>query len=104
MIADEILLKDLEEVNEYLFRQYKEAKDCEEISDRYARFLAVNYAIGQIKNEKSFQPKLDYDGQDVYRCGNCGAVIFHPAGTQADEDEKNYRKYCFCCGKRVKWE
>lgn len=49
------------------------------------------------------KPILDFDGKDVWRCGNCGGTIFHPSNTQADEDEKNYNKYCRKCGREVKW-
>ena len=52
---------------------------------------------------ESVKPVMDFDGKDVWRCGNCGGTIFHPSNTQADEDEKNYNRYCRKCGREVKW-
>lgn len=52
---------------------------------------------------EAVKPVLDFDGKDVWRCGKCGGTIFHPSNTQADEDEKNYNRYCRKCGREVKW-
>jgi len=61
----------------------------------YARYCAAA--------QEPIAPILDYDGHDVWLCGNCHRNIFHPTYTQADEDEQNYRQYCFHCGRKVKW-
>ena len=52
---------------------------------------------------KEVEPKLDYNGRTVWRCGECGNVIFHPAGNDSDEDNMNHYKYCSHCGKPIKW-
>lgn len=57
-----------------------------------------------LKNEEAVEPYMDYDGHDVWRCGNCGATIFHIEHSQADEDLKSYAKFCRQCGKKVKWD
>ena len=54
--------------------------------------------------QEPVEPFLDYDGNDVWRCGNCHCKIFHPSRTDADENEKNYRRFCFHCGMEVKWK
>lgn len=89
-------------------------KDCpyfsEDLTDEDYEFV-YNCNMGQIENDaltllkerQPMEPQMDYDGRDVWRCGCCGATLFHPSNTQADEDEKNYRKYCFHCGRNVKW-
>ena len=59
--------------------------------------------IGKLKAQEPVEPFLDYDGKDVWRCGNCHCNIFHPSRTDADENEKNYRRFCFHCGMAVKW-
>lgn len=61
-------------------------------------------AIALLKEQEAVEPYMDYDGHDVWRCGNCGATIFHIEQSQADEDWKNYAKFCRQCGKKVKWE
>ena len=55
-----------------------------------------------LKGQESAKPYLDFDGHDVWRCGNCGASIFHP--TQSDDDAKNYAVFCRHCGRKVKWK
>ena len=63
----------------------------------------ILYGEQNDEGTESVKPVLDFDGKDVWRCGKCGATIFHPENTQADEDEKNYNKYCRKCGREVKW-
>jgi hypothetical protein len=58
----------------------------------------------RLKEPEAVKPYLDYDGKDVWRCGGCGAAIFHPERTQADDDAKNYARFCRKCGKRVDWK
>jgi hypothetical protein len=61
-------------------------------------------ALELLKAQEPVKPYMDFDGHDVWRCGNCGAAIFHLDHTQADEDAQNYAKFCRHCGKAVKWE
>ena len=61
-------------------------------------------AIALLKEQEAVEPYMDYDGHDVWRCGNCGATIFHIEHSQADEDWKSYAKFCRQCGKKVKWK
>ena len=63
-----------------------------------------NYIIHAMNQREAVEPYLDYDGKDVYRCGYCHRNIFHPSFTAEDDDEKRYRKYCYHCGRAVKWE
>lgn len=65
---------------------------------------AANEVVNLLKEQEAVEPYMDYDGHDVWRCGNCGATIFHIEQSQADEDWKNYAKFCRQCGKKVKWE
>ena len=65
---------------------------------------ALDMAMEVLDAQEPVKPYIDYDGQDVWRCGNCGAPIFHLDHTQADEDTKNYVKFCWHCGKAVKWD
>lgn len=75
---------------------YNQFEDCEGILHRDALAL--------LKAQEPVKPIFDYDGNDVWRCGNCHCNIFHPSRTDADENEKNYRRFCFHCGRAVKWE
>ena len=43
-------------------------------------------ALVLLKEQETVEPYMDYDGHDVWRCGNCGATIFHIEHSQADED------------------
>ena len=61
-------------------------------------------ALFLMKTQEPVKPYMDFDSHDVWRCGNCGATIFHPEHTQADEDERNYNKFCRHCGQAVKWD
>ena len=65
---------------------------------------AYNMAISLLKDQEAVEPYMDYDGHDVWRCGKCGATIFHIYHNQSDEDWKNYAKFCRQCGKLVKWK
>jgi hypothetical protein len=61
-------------------------------------------ALELLKAQEPVKPYIDYDGQDVWRCGSCGATLFHLSHTQADEIEQNCVKFCRYCGKAVKWD
>lgn len=52
---------------------------------------------------EAIEPYMDYDGQNVWRCGKCGNSLMHPSYYESDGDLKNYIKYCNHCGKKVKW-
>ena len=56
-----------------------------------------------VEKTTEIEPKLDYNGKVVWRCGDCGSVIFSPVGTDSDENNMNYYKYCTHCGKPIKW-
>ena len=60
--------------------------------------------VALLKEQEAVEPYMDYDGHDVWRCGNCGATIFHIEHSQADEDWKSYAKFCRQCGREVKWD
>ena len=66
--------------------------------------VTAEWAVSMLKAQEQVEPYMDYDGQDVWRCGNCGATLFHLSHTQADENEQNCVKYCRYCGKSVKWD
>ena len=65
-----------------------------------------NIALSAIEllNEEPVEPRKDFDGHYVWRCGNCGAPMFHSYNGESVEDAKNYVKFCRLCGKGVKWE
>lgn len=57
-----------------------------------------------LQEQEAVEPYMDFDGHDVWRCGKCGATIFHIYHNASDEDAKNYAKFCRHCGRSVKWE
>lgn len=61
-------------------------------------------ALELLKAQEPVAPYMDYDGQDVWRCGKCGNSLMHPSYYESDEDAKNYIRYCSHCGKAVKWD
>lgn len=85
---------------------YKDVQTEEQIDLGGIECIAVLHddALALLKEQEAVEPYMDYDGHDVWRCGNCGATIFHIEHSQADEDWKNYAKFCRQCGKKVKWE
>ena len=70
-------------------------------ADYYAK--AMENALVLLKEQEAVKPYLDFDGADVWRCGNCHSTIYHLEHTQADEDAKNYALFCRHCGKPVDW-
>ena len=64
----------------------------------------IRNAIELLKAHEAINPYIDYDGQDVWRCGKCGNSLMHPSYYESDEDAKNHIRYCSHCGKAVKWE
>ena len=65
---------------------------------------ALDIALALLKEQEAVEPYMDFDGHDVWRCGKCGATIFHIYHNASDEDAKNYAKFCRHCGQAVKWE
>lgn len=61
-------------------------------------------ALALLKAQEPAKPYLDFDGKDVWTCGNCNKHLFHLSHTQCDDDEKASHKYCGYCGRVVKWE
>lgn len=77
------------------------ASECEAMRDR---IVWLHEEISKtLENQEPVKPYMDFDGRDVWLCGNCHCKIFHPSRTDADVDEKNYRSFCFHCGRKVKW-
>lgn len=66
--------------------------------------VALINAIELMKEQEAIKPYMDYDGQDVWRCGKCGNSLMHPSYYESDEDSKNYIRYCSHCGRKVKWD
>ena len=68
--------------------------DCLEGS---ATDQTLDKAIALLKAQEPVKP-VHEDERDIspLRCGNCGAFVFITNGYKA--------KYCFECGKAVKWE
>lgn len=60
-------------------------------------------ALALLKEQEPVRPYLDFDGRDVWRCGNCDQTLFHPTYTQCDDDDEKVYAYCSCCGRRVNW-
>lgn len=61
-------------------------------------------AVELLKEQEAIKPYMDYDGQDVWRCGKCGNSLMHPSYYESDEDQKNHIRYCSHCGRAVKWD
>lgn len=78
--------------------------DANAAYDQELMIQAVADALALLKEQEPVEPIFDYDGRDVWRCGNCHRNIFHPTRTDEDENEKNYRRFCFHCGREVKWK
>lgn len=87
------IINDLEIVKRRIERLNGFGEEAEVIDD----------VISLLKAQEPVKPYIDYDGQDVWRCGSCGATLFHLSHTQADENEQNCVKFCRYCGKAVKW-
>ena len=102
MIAEEILRKDLQEVCDWLFQQYKDSQSHEEITKTYGRVLAVNYAIQQLRTLETVKPEkrelpfgLYGAVRYEYTCGACRCGLMN--------NERWRTKFCPECGRKVKW-
>lgn len=65
---------------------------------------ALDMAMELLEAQEPVEPYMDYDGQDVWRCGKCGNSLMHPSYYESDEDAKNHIRYCSHCGRPVKWD
>lgn len=76
---------------------------CGLAQDKDWLLSAYDDALKLLKGQKPVKPYLDFDGKDVWTCGNCNKHLFHLSYTQCDDDEKAFHKYCGYCGRAVKW-
>lgn len=71
--------------------------------------VALNCSVDFLITGKEFdgenpvKPYLDFDGHDVWRCGNCHTTIFHIYELTDVGCEKAYAQYCRHCGRKVDW-
>ena len=65
-------------------------KDC--CHDGIPMFV-IKKMVDLLKEQEAVEPYMDYDGRDVWRCGKCGAKIFHIHYDESDEDCKSYAKF-----------
>ena len=65
---------------------------------------ALDMAMEVLEAQEPAKPYMDYDGQDVWRCGKCGNSLMHPSYYESDEDAKNHIRYCSHCGRAAKWD
>lgn len=72
--------------------------------DGYGIPLLASDALELLGDQTLFEPYLDFDGHDVWRCGNCHTTLFHIYDATDVECEKAMTQYCKRCGKQVKWE
>lgn len=61
-------------------------------------------ALELLKEQEPVKPYMDYDGQDVWRCGECGNSLMHPSYYDCDNDAKNHIRYCSHCGRAIAWD
>ena len=64
----------------------------------------IDQIIALLKEQVPVKPYQEYNGHDIWRCGKCGATICNIYHTEADEDSKNYAKFCMHCGSAIEWE
>ena len=57
-----------------------------------------------LKNQEPVEPRKDFGGHHIWRCGNCGTTMYHTYYDIAMEDAKNFIHFCRKCGRPVKWE
>lgn len=84
---------------------FENCRNCRLLDDEQVKQLIDDApTIELLKEREAVVPYMDFDGHDVWRCGKCGATIFHIYHNASDEDAKNYAKFCRHCGRSVKWE
>lgn len=81
-----------------------EGKVCPYFSDEDCYLRLTDDALELLKEREAVKPYMDYDGQDVWRCGECGNSLIHPSYYDCDNDAKNFIRYCSHCGRAVKWD
>ena len=99
----EKVIKGLEELEGFLFKEYTNIK-AEESKIYYDRFKSLSDAITLLKEQEAVEPsfKQDEKGIFVWCCGSCGAYMYHIY--DGIDKAKKYAKFCRQCGKVVKWE
>ena len=100
MIDKEKVIKGLEELCEYLFREYKICYHGDE-EDTYNRFLIANNAITLLKEQDAKTGKWieqdGYDGDVYYDCSACSESWVMIDGTP----QENGMLYCPHCGAKM---
>lgn len=101
----EKVIEHLKEIAEYFRECRSNASFASKAENHFWELQnAASEAAELLKAQEPVKPYIDYDGQDVWRCGSCGATLFHLSYTQADENEQNCVKFCRYCGKAAKWD
>jgi DNA-directed RNA polymerase subunit RPC12/RpoP len=96
----EKVIKGLEELSSFLFREYRKAH-AEETNIYYDRFLAVEDALSILKEQNAEKPIAKED--DTFECCTCGAIVGWDE-LDASGIVQIRCNYCSFCGKPVKWE
>ena len=95
MADRENVIKGLEELEGFLFKEYTEIK-AEESKIYYDRFKSLSDAIDMLKEQKSVEPKTGhwicgkYD--DIFMCSSC------------EKYSMDDYPYCHWCGAKMKQE
>ena len=101
MIDREKVIKGLEELSAFLFREYGRVR-AEESAVYYDRFLAVENALTLLKEQEPRPPRVTENayGTKFYFCPRCARPIIPTFKSAA------YCKprHCEDCGQAVKWE
>ena len=100
MTERENVIKGLEELEGFLFKEYTNIK-AEESKIYYNRFKSLSDAINILKEQKPVKPNLDVD---EWICGNCCHKLEHQELLGDNMLFHEQYNYCPNCGKKVKWE
>ena len=98
------MMPDREKYIEILSKAIKTIKELNEYIPIKINLEFAEDILELLKEREAIVPYMDFDGHDVWRCGKCGATIFHIYHNASDEDAKNYAKFCRHCGMAVKWD
>ena len=92
----EKVIKGLEELEGFLFKEYTNIK-AEESKIYYDRFKSLSDALELLKEHEPIEPiaQLDRDEDYIFLCSNCKGEIF---GGDVLHDN-----YCPTCGRLVNW-
>ena len=92
------------EIIEHYKKQLVESTNIKSSPDEMAvidNILFRFWQMGWLKEQETVRPVAD--GEDSYRCNNCGTVIgwdaWEPGGVEEVKD-----KFCPECGRPVKWD